>query len=48
LTAKEFTELSGTSRVESEKQLNDLVRNGNLEKFPTKNGSIWMIKNTSR
>lgn len=48
LTAKEFAELSGTPRAESEKQLNELVVKGNLEKLTTKNGSIWTIKNTSR
>lgn len=41
LTAKEFSELSGTPRAESEKHLNDLVSKGNLEKLTTKNGSIW-------
>lgn len=45
LTAKEFSELSGTPRAESEKQLNALVTNGNLEKWTTKNGSIWIRKN---
>lgn len=44
LTAKEFSELSGTPREESEKQLNELVASGNLEKHTTKNGSIWTIK----
>lgn len=48
LTAKEFSELSGTPRGESETQLNDLVTKGNLEKLTTKNGSIWTSKNTSR
>lgn len=48
LTAKEFSELSGTPREESEKQLTNLVTIGELEKFTTKNGSIWTIKNTSR
>lgn len=48
LTAKEFSELSGTQRAESEKQLNELVLNGILEKLTTKNGSIWTVKNTSR
>lgn len=46
LTAKEFSELSGTPRDESEKQLNELVQNGNLEKYSTKNGSIWRRKQT--
>ncbi len=41
LTAKEFSELSGTPRDESEKQLNELAVEGNLEKHTTKNGSIW-------
>jgi len=48
LTAKEYAELSGTPRAESEKQLNELVTKGNLEKLTTKNGSIWTRKNTSR
>ncbi|MBX9448516.1 MAG: DsbA family protein [Taibaiella sp.] len=48
LTAKEFSELSGTPRAESEKQLNELVTKGYLEKLATKNGAIWMIKNTGR
>ncbi len=41
LTAKEFSELSGTPRSESEKILDQLALKGNLEKFLTKNGSIW-------
>lgn len=44
LTAKEFAELSGTPRAESEKHLNELVTKGILEKQTTKNGSIWKIK----
>jgi len=44
LTAKEFSELSGTPRIESEKLLNELAAKGNLEKFITKNGSIWSLK----
>lgn len=43
LTAKEFSELSGTPRNESENVLNNLVSKGNLEKHTTKNGSIWTI-----
>lgn len=46
LTAKEFSELSGSPRIESEKELNDLVTKGELEKFTTKNGSIWTRKNS--
>ena len=45
LTAKEFSELSGTARRQSEPVLNDLVAKGKLEKLSTKNGSIWMLKN---
>lgn len=44
LTAKEFAELSGTPRDESEKQLNELVEKGSLEKHTTKNGSIWTVR----
>lgn len=44
LTAKEFSVLSGTPRVESEKLLNGLSDDGTLEKLTTKNGSIWIIK----
>lgn len=44
LTAKEFSELSGTPRAESENVLNDLAVKGHLEKLSTKNGSIWIGK----
>ncbi len=46
LTAKEFSELSESPRKESEKQLNDLTLSGQLEKRTTKNGSIWILKNS--
>jgi len=46
LTAKEFSELSGTPRKESEKLLNELSDSGTLDKWTTKNGSIWNQKNT--
>ncbi len=45
LTAKEFSELSGTPRAESEKVLNELASKEILEKFTTKNGAIWKLKN---
>lgn len=48
LTAKEFSELTGTPRNQSEKLLDDLVWDGKLEKQATKNGAIWKLKNTSR
>jgi putative protein-disulfide isomerase len=41
LTAKEFAELSGVNRKESERILNELTSQGKLEKLKTKNGSIW-------
>lgn len=44
LTAKEFSELSGTPRKESETLLNELSNNGTLEKLTIKNGSIWSIQ----
>jgi putative protein-disulfide isomerase len=48
LTAKEFSELSGTPRNESEKLLNELSDKGTLQKLTTKNGAMWKRKNTSR
>ena len=44
LTAKEYAELSGTPRNESENKLNELSETGALKKFTTKNGSIWSTK----
>ena len=41
LTAKEFSELSGTPRNESEKLLNELSDMEILKKLTTKNGAIW-------
>ena len=43
LSAKEFSELSGTPRSESEQVLNDLSESGKLEKWTTKNGSVWKL-----
>lgn len=48
LTAKEFSELSGTPRAESEAQLNTLAAKGNLVKLTTKNGSLWRRKMADR
>lgn len=48
LTAREFSELSGIPRNESEKLLNELTTNGDLYMFDTKNGALWKNKNTSR
>lgn len=41
LTAKEFSELSGIGRKESEQLLNEHTTKGNLTKVVTKNGSLW-------
>ena len=43
LTAKEFSELSGINRIDSENLLNEITNTGKLEKFTTKNGSIWKL-----
>ncbi|MBL1232557.1 MAG: DsbA family protein [Flavobacteriales bacterium] len=43
LTAKEFSELSGKPRTESEEFLNVLSTDGKLEKLTTKNGAIWNL-----
>lgn len=43
LTAKEFSVLSGSPRVESEQLLNQLTESGKLNKLTTKNGSIWEL-----
>jgi len=44
LTAKEFAEISGTLRAESEILLDQLVVTGNLDKITTKNGCLWVLK----
>lgn len=41
LTAKEFSELSGSGRAEAEEVLDALTSQGKLVKGPTKNGSLW-------
>ncbi len=43
LTGREYAELSGNTRAESEKQLTQLVSEGHLQVLHTKNGSIWSI-----
>src|SRR5690606_37990687 len=43
LTAKEFTELSGVSRKESERWLDESTAKGKLTKHSTKNGAIWKL-----
>ncbi|RQO32697.1 dithiol-disulfide isomerase [Taibaiella sp. KBW10] len=49
LTAKEFSELSGKPRADSEQELNQLSDKGLLQKYTTKNGSLWTrINNTNQ
>ena len=43
LTAREFSELSGTPRQEAEGILRGLVKTGKLEEFASKNGSLWTV-----
>lgn len=43
LTAREFAELTGKPRDESENFLNELSKNHKLEKLTIKNGSIWKL-----
>lgn len=45
LTAKEFSELSGMPRKESEALLNTLSNEGTLNKSSTKNGALWKMGN---
>lgn len=44
LTAREFSQLSGMPRNNSEALLNQLTQQGFLEKYTTKNGAIWRKK----
>lgn len=43
-TAREFAELSGLLRQDSEPYLRDLTSQGFLTQYDTKNGSLWMYK----
>lgn len=44
LTSREFAELSGTPRSEADAALQALHEAGDLEKFDSKNGILWMSK----
>lgn len=46
LTAREFSELSGLTKNESQILLQKLTNEGKLNKTTTKNGAIWTIKST--
>ncbi len=45
LTAREFAELADNPRNQSEIKLDELLSQGKLTKFNTKNGAIWYLKN---
>ncbi|TDQ29777.1 ClpXP adapter SpxH family protein [Tenacibaculum caenipelagi] len=47
LTAREFSELSGIPRSQSEQLLNNLTKKEYLEKIATKNGAMWKIKKSN-
>lgn len=42
MTAREFSELSGMPKNETESYLDQLVKEGNLKCISTKNGKLWM------
>lgn len=44
LTNREFSELSGKNRQESETLLQELVEQGKLTKLSIKNGTLWLAK----
>jgi predicted DsbA family dithiol-disulfide isomerase len=45
LTTREFSELSGMTRPDTEPYLQTLTDQGNLTKLNTKNGIVWTFKN---
>ncbi|NCU04203.1 MAG: DsbA family protein [Chitinophagaceae bacterium] len=47
LTAKEFAELSGVNRAESEALLNELAAKEVLQKINSKNGAVWKLRKNS-
>lgn len=48
LTSREFSELSGVTRKESDDYLHKICEDGHLEKIETKNGVLWRRKIFSR
>ena len=48
LTSREFAELVGIGRNDSDKHLEQIHKEGHLQKTETKNGMLWMRKNSSR
>lgn len=45
LTAREYAELSGTPRIDSQVLLDELTEKGVLTEVRTKNGSLWRLSN---
>lgn len=43
MTAREYSELSGTKRDQAEAALDQLVKKGILKKYSTRNGAIWSV-----
>ena len=48
LTTREFAELSGMARKDSDTYLQTLYEKGHLQKLETKNGILWISENGSR
>lgn len=48
LTAREYSELSGIPRPDSEAHLQRLTEQGHLSSLKTKNGDLWISKHTER
>ncbi|GAB3789739.1 protease adaptor protein SpxH [Spirosoma horti] len=46
LTAREFSELSGVPRPDSEAYLQNLTEQGHLARIRTKNGDLWLRQHT--
>jgi hypothetical protein len=44
MTDKEFALLSNLSKEEGQKVLNELFKNGQIDKYESKNGIIWISK----
>jgi hypothetical protein len=45
LTTREFAELSEISLHESEEKLEELSRQKEVNKYATKNGVLWVVRN---
>ncbi|NMM50688.1 DsbA family protein [Marinigracilibium pacificum] len=47
LTTREFREISGISKNEADKLLNELAKTGEIDQFRIKNGTLWKLINNS-